>query len=133
NGATGGKIEIGMVGEIEHGGPVGAGGVLDRQAILVIEGVNHGHREIAGIPFLVIRADKRQPQAPILEFTFPYALVEALQPAMEMIRAVVGGQSVGSSLQFEAAASNPIRVAADNGAEIRVWFEVAIQGGEPAN
>ena len=55
-----GEVEVGVVGEVDDGGLVGGGGVIDLELVLRGEGVDHFRGQGAGKAFLAILADVGQ-------------------------------------------------------------------------
>lgn len=112
------QVEIGVVGQVHHGGPVRLGAVGDEQLILVIPRVRHGDVQIAGVPLLAIDAaiaelgdggaafDRRAGTPELRGESFP--------AAMNMIASLVGGDAHLPALQREPRTVDPIGVAADD-------------------
>lgn len=48
-GEVAGEVEVGVVGEIEHGGTVGCGRVVDGEGCVGAEGVGDAHVDVAGV------------------------------------------------------------------------------------
>ena len=57
----------------------------------------------------------------------PQHLVEALHPAVQAVRSVIRGELVGLAVEGEPAARDPVRVTADDGAEVRRAREIPRQ------
>ena len=57
--AFAGEVEVGVVGEVDDGGLVGGGGVVDAQGV-VVERVADVRGERAGEALVAVRADERE-------------------------------------------------------------------------
>ena len=112
------QVEIGVVRQVHHGGPVRLGAVGDEQLVLVIPRVRHGDVQMTGVTFLAI-------DAAIAEFGdggaaldpragTPELRGESLSAAMDMIASLVGGDAHLLALQREPRTVDPIGVAADD-------------------
>ena len=112
------QVEIGVVRQVHHGGPVRLGAVGDEQLILVIPRVRHGDVQITGVAFLAI-------DAAIAEFSDGGAVLdpragtpelrgESFSAAVDMIASLVGGDAHLPALQREPRTVDPIGVAADD-------------------
>ena len=112
------QVEIGVVRQVHHGGPVRLGAVGDEQLILVIPRVRHGDVQITVVAFLTI-------DAPVAELGdggrsfyrgvgLPELRGESFPAAMDMIASLVGGNAHLLALQREPRTVDPIGVAADD-------------------
>ena len=82
--------------------------------------------ERARVTFFVMRADtlERHRVAARHFPRAPHFFVEADQAAMQMVRAVVDGESIFSAIDREAPIGDPVRIAADDRAEVWVIGQV---------
>ena len=112
------QVEIGVVRQVHHGGPVCLRPVGDEQLILVIPRVRHGDVQITGVAFLSI-------DAPVAELGdggaaldpragTPELRGEPFPAAVDMITSLVGGDAHLPALQREPRTVDPIGVAADD-------------------
>ena len=130
-GALAGQVEVGVVGQVDVGRLVGRGGVVHLQPVAVVERVDHGHRQRAGEAALAVGARAGQPHARRSSSVLtgcrrPDDLVEALEPAVQRVRAVVGVERVGDAVERELRAADAVAVAADDRAEVRVGLRVGL-------
>ena len=78
------QIEIGMIGQVQHGWLVGDGKVVEAQVVVIGERVGNGCREIAGIAFFAILALIGQFERATGQFARgPDAFVEAPDAAVQ--------------------------------------------------
>src|SRR3989442_3401837 len=93
--AGAGKVEIGVVGEINDGGLAGAGGVVDSDGIVVGEGVDDLDVQRAGIALIHVRAvvtELNRSLGASKRLRLPDVLVEALLSSVKGVRTVVDGE-----------------------------------------
>ena len=126
------KVEVGVVGQVDDGGLVRRGGVINAQLVVVGERVNHRRRQLAGITFLAVRAHIGELDGDFLggrrEHTrFPDTFVEALEAAVEMVRPVVHRERVFLAVECELALGDAIRDAPRDGAEERMPLHIVVE------
>ena len=138
--ATGaGEVEITVVGEIDGGGAVRRGGVVDAQALVGGEGIGDLDREGTRVAFFAVGARGAEAQGGLAVarggFGGPQDFVEADLAAVEMAGdaagRIVGGEGVGLAVERELAAGDAVADAADQGAEERRVLYVGRHGVEP--
>lgn len=132
------EVEVGVVREIDDGGLVGRGGVIDAQLVAVGERVNHRRGQRAGITFLAVRAHVGELDGDFVagrrqRAGFPDAFVEALGAAVEMVRAVVHREGVFPAVEREPALGDAVGHAAGRRAEERMALHVLIEIVEAAD
>lgn len=116
--ARAGQVEIGVVRQVHHGGPVCLRPVGDEQLILVIPRVRHSDVQITGIAFLTIDAAIAKLGDGSRSFYrgvgLPELRGESFPAAVDMIAPFVGGDAHLLALQREPRTVDPIGVAADD-------------------
>src|SRR5690606_10078974 len=95
-----GEVEVTVVGEVDDGRCVGRGAVSDVQGIAPVhEVVCHGYVKIAGEALFAIRTGvaegKNGPRLGVAGLGRPDLAVEALEAAVERVRAVALWERVG--------------------------------------
>ena len=121
-----------MLRQVDRGRLVGGGLVLDGQLVGVGEHVAHPRLHRPRVALLAVRAGAGEGDAgrTLQHLRAPDVLVEPAHAAVEMVRAVVRGELVGLSVEGEARLADAVAVAADDGAEVRVFLEIAVEGVE---
>lgn len=126
-----GEVEVAVVGEVAEGGGIGRGAVIDDQFVVVGERVPHSDRKAPGISLFASRADVAEldagPDIVDERFGTPEFFVEALATAVEVVRAVVGGQFVFLAIQGEDSFGDTVGAAAHVGTEVGVVLKVIIE------
>ena len=116
--ARSGEVEIGVVRQVHHGGPVCLRPVGDEQLILVIPRVGHGDVQITGVAFLTIDAPVAKLGDGGRSFYrgvgLPELRGESFPAAVDMVPSLVGGNAHLLTLQREPRTVDPIGVAADD-------------------
>ncbi len=129
------EVPIGVVGQVDDGRLVGRGLVADLELVRVGQRVNDRDGEVPGEALLLVLTEIAQPDAGAVlrldGLAGPDNLVEALDPAMEGVRVVVRGQLVFDPVQRESRLADAVPVAADDGPEIGVRAEIALEIVEP--
>jgi hypothetical protein len=118
------EVEVGVAGQAHHGGGVRARRQLDRDPVLQHLEVSGGG-QFAGEALIAVRAD--DPEGGVCRAVLddvPGPPVEAVRPAVEVVAPVVGGYPHLAAVQLEAAAGDPVGVAADRAADVRRGREV---------
>src|SRR5690606_16995814 len=132
--ALAGQVPVDVAGEVDDGGPVGAGLVVDAPVALPGQRVGDPDAQRARIAHLAVGAGQAQVEtdvgAPGERLHVPDPLVEALLPAVRAVLAVVDGQLVRPAVQGEAAPVDAVAVAADQGAEVGAGGDVGLQAAE---
>ena len=110
---------------------VGDGRVVDAQIVVVVEHISDGDREIARIAHVAVRREQSQFDADgVGRFDLrggPHPLVKTLRAAMQAVGTVIDRQMVRLAVERELALGDAIAVAADQGSEIGVGVEVAVE------
>ena len=116
------QVEIGVIGERHRRRLVGRGMIRDPQLVRIVEPVFHRHPERAGVAFFAIRTGegKRQDRITIDHFAagIPYPFIEALDAAMDVVGAVIGGDLVVPVRRGEFAILDATGVAPDQTAKV---------------
>ena len=109
------QVEVGVVGQVDHGGPVGFGFVAERKGAVAGESVPHAHPQGSGESLVAIGAGVRQRQRrPVpRRLGAPNRLVEAPRPAVQGVRRLVDRHLVRPPVQLEPAAGDAVGAAAD--------------------
>ena len=113
------QIPVRMVGEVDQGGGVGGGGVVEAKFIGSGHGVAHRDCEGSGIAFLTVGAV--QPEfdgLPRQLLSLPQAGVEALHAAVQGVGAVVAGELIAVRVQLELPLGEAVGDASDGGPEV---------------
>ena len=126
------EVEVGVVGEIDDGGFVGGGFVIDTKFVFVGEGVGDLCRKCAGIIFFAIFADVSELHGRFAalcgkRFSFPKFARETGTSAMEMIFAVVRGEFVFDAIEREFGVGDAIRKPPDHRGGTREAVEVFVE------
>src|SRR6185312_50477 len=92
------QVPVGVVAEVDDGGLVGGGAVVDVQLVAGLERVGGGGGERSGIALVAVGADVAQRHAGFGRLHhlhhLPHHLVEALGAAVQRVRAVVEGEPI---------------------------------------
>ena len=116
-----GKVEVGMIGQIDDRGLIRSGGIINLQFVLAGYGVNHLGGEIAGITLFAVGAEVSQFKRITGNFLgCLQSFVKSRSAAMKTVVAVVAWQGVINAVQAEPAVRDAVGEAADNGAEVRL-------------
>lgn len=120
NGACSGEVKVAVVGQVHHGGLIGGCAVLNFEGVVVCEGVGDLSCECAGVTFVAIGTGVGEVNtlSSFGGFGVPDHLVEAVQPAVKVVGAVVGGECVGLAIEFKLTVSNAVAVSANNSTEV---------------
>ena len=110
------QIEIGVVGEVYHGGAVFDGSPhLESEGTVVGPDVAGISIEFAGIAlFAVVRGVMECHRVVEHVLNLPYTILEAGGSAVQGVRTVVYGQRIGVAVEFEVAAGYTVGIAARN-------------------
>ena len=117
------QVPVGVVGEVDDRGLVRRRGVVHLEVVALVERVVDLHLQRAGIAALAVGARARHLQSDLAaareRLSVPDALVEALEPAVQAVRAVVDVELVRRAVERELRGADPVAVAADDRAEVR--------------
>ncbi len=112
-----GKVEVTVVGEVEHRRFVGAGLVVDVQFVFVVEAVGDLGFQVAGEAHLTVLGQVGEGHADrVLAFDLlglPHMLVETLGAAMQRVGAIVERHLVALAVEFKGTAGQAIAEAPD--------------------
>lgn len=111
------EIEVGVVGQVDHGRLVGDGRVVEAQRF-ALEGVAHGGRQLAGIAHVAVGADESELDAAGDFLRLPNVVVEAPGAAVQRVSAVVARNLVLIAVNRELAGGDAVAVAAHDRADI---------------
>lgn len=120
NGACSGEVKVAVVGQVHYSGLIGGCAVLNLEGVVVCEGVGDVCRECAGVAFVAIGTGVGEVNtlSSFGSFGVPDHLVEAVQPAVKVVGAVVGGECVGLAVECKLTVSNAVAVSTDNSTEV---------------
>ncbi len=131
------EVEVGVVGEVDDGGPVGDGPVVDGEGPGGVQGVGGGDVERSGEAHVAVGAVQGEPEDGGGVGTVPGGLpdlgVEAVRAPVEGVAPVVGGDVVRGPVEGEAAVGDAVGVPADDGPEVRVLVGVVVERGQRAD
>src|ERR1035441_2731726 len=117
-----------MIGQVNGRGFVSRGGIVKAQLVGIGQGHRDGDGKRPGVAFFSVGTDVSEPYRHAgLRFGLPNYLVEALEPAVEVIRAVLGRERVGLAVKCEAALGNAVSHPPNSAAEIRVPLQVLLK------
>lgn len=108
------EVEVGMIGEVDHGVLVAHGGVLDLKRVVLCQTVQHLSFERAGIALLRRWALKAEFDRVILDNTVKKAVRKC---AVKMILALILVQTIDFPVQGERGVFDAVRVPSDERAE----------------
>lgn len=133
-GAVAGEVEVGMVGEIDDGGFIGGGFIVDVEGVFIGPGVGDGGFEGAGVAFFTVGAGAGEGEDGFFIDAFqggvPDFFIEALFATVEMVGFVVGGEGVFLAIEGEFSFGDAVRVAAGDAAEVGAFFAVFVESIE---
>ena len=120
-----GKIEIGVIRQIDHGVFVRRGPILNPQ-IALHQGVPNHSRHVARITRLAIFALITQFHTILDRLCLPHHVVEAVRSTVKRVLSVIQRQGVLLAIQRKAAVRDAIRIAANDRPEERNGSRVEI-------
>lgn len=113
------QIEIGMVGQVDRAGTIGLRLVVDLQLVVVRQAEAGADLQIAGEALIAVgRMQLIRYLLPILLGNVPAAGVEALRPAVQLVRPLIGQQRQRAAVLRQAGVGDAVGVAAYRSAEI---------------
>src|SRR3569833_1909630 len=125
------EIEIAVVVEIDDGRSAGSCLERDRESGRTGEPVRQSHVEPAGIVLLAVRTDvvqrHRRPLALVDLEDLPELAIEAVRAAVQCVRAVIGCELDGLTVEHQATIRDAVGIAADAGAEELPLLDIAGQ------
>ena len=105
------EVEVSVVGEVNHGGGIGGGGVVDGEGVGVVPGVDDGDFEVAGIAGVAIGGVVTEHYFVVgYGFAGPDVVLEAVGAAVERVGAVVDGELVGGAVDGELAVGDAVGI-----------------------
>ena len=126
-----GQIEKAVVGEIDHGRPIGPRRHVERQLHRSGQAPGHLHVERAGITLFAVGAGMRECHgrtvAVLDRDNPPVAAIETFQPAMQRVGPIVDRELHLAAVEHEARAGDAVGIAADGGPEELPPGEIAIE------
>ena len=130
--AAAGEVEVGVVGEVDGGGLVGGGFVLEAQLVVVGERVDDGDGHVAGVTFLAVGAadvesDAVTPGVGGDYDALPDALREAFPAAVDVVLPEIRGHLVVCPVDGEAGVGDAVGDAADDGGGGAVAGQVRVE------
>ena len=112
------EVEVGVVGEVDHRGRGGRRPVVHRDRGRG-DLVGHLDAQLARKALVPVWADQLEPHPRTRDRRrAPHPAVEAVRPTVQRVAALVGRDGVAPAVQDEGSAGDPVRVAADRGAEV---------------
>ena len=128
------QVEVAVVGEVDRGRRIGSGRVVNAKFVIIRQSIDHFDRQVTRVALLLVWAQVVQLQGrPFFgfqRFGLPDDFIEPLDPTVQMVGTVVSGEYVLLPFECELTAGDTVAHAADNGAEIRMAFQVFLQGIE---
>ena len=128
------QVEVGMLRQVHRGGRVGDRPIVDQQFIVVGERIGHPRRQAPRVSLFPRRALVSETSAGAIlanpGFECPEHLVEAADPSVQVVVAVVPRQFVAHAVEFEAAAGDAVGVAADDRAEVGAVPQITVEVDE---
>ena len=108
------EVEVGVIGEVDHGVLVANGGILDLERVVLRQAIQHRSIERAGITLLRRRTFNREFNRVI----FDNAIKEAVcKRAVKMVFALILLQVIGLAVQGECGVADAVRVSSDKRTE----------------
>ena len=128
------QVEVGVLRQVHRGGRVGDRPIVDQQFIVVGERIGHPRRQAPRVSLFPRRALVSETSAGAIlanpGFECPEHLVEAADPSVQVVVAVVPRQFVAHAVEFEAAAGDAVGVAADDRAEVGAVPQITVEVDE---
>ena len=129
------EVEVAVVGEVDDGGLVRLGRIVDAQRAVVLEGVGDTDFKISWETFFAIGAGAGEDDAYALACfhgaALPDVFIETADAAVEGVFSVVGGEGVGLAIEGKLRVGDAVCVAAYGAAEEGVLLAgVAFDGIE---
>ena len=124
------KVEVTVLAEVDGGGLVGSGFVIDDEFVGVGQRVGDSHLEITGPAVVAIftQISECHARVALQRFAVPDNFVERLfGAAVQRVGPVIFRQSVGFAVEGEGAVGDAVGIAADNSAQERRIRNVALQ------
>lgn len=129
--ALAGQVPVDVAGEVDDGGLVGGGLVVDAPVAAPGEGVRHLRPERARVAHLAVDAGVVEHQAGVRAvgegLDVPDPVVEAEGAAVQGVLPVVDGELVLLAVQGETALGDAVAVPPDQGAEVRAAGDVVVE------
>ncbi len=116
--ALAGQVEVGVVGQVDDGGVVRGGAVVDGQLPRRRQGVGDAHVQCAGEALVAVRAVQAQQDAVRDLLGLPHPVGEAVRAAVQGDAVAGGGERVVRAVEGDPAAGDPVGVPADGGAVV---------------
>ena len=120
-----------MVSQAQHGVLVRCSGVFQFERVVIGQGINSGDGQIAGVAFFAVFAQVMEFQGcgarSGANFRFPDDLIEALDAAMQRVRAVIGRERILLAVQRELTFCDTVAIAPHERAEVWRLLQIAIQ------
>ncbi len=117
-----------MVGQVNHGSFIGFGEIFDTQFVGVVQRVNAGYFQVAGVILLHVGAEVRKFYPDIFRSLkrpgVPQPFIEPGEPTMQVIGPVVDGHFIVEPVDFKMAVGNPVSTTPDYGPEIGIASEI---------
>ena len=126
-----GQVEIGVIGQVDHGRFVAGGLVGNAQLVVVIQAVGHAGKKIARITLVAVRAEKAEAdggRVGVDRLLLPNVLVKSARAAVQAVGRIVDRELVIFPGQLEFSEGDPVAVTADDRAQVGGLAQV---GGEP--
>ena len=125
------QVPVAVVRQCDQRGRVGGGAHRDPQLVLPGQRVEAAGGDDAGVPFLAVARDVRQPQrrpvGGVHRLRRPDHLVPALDTAVQVVRAVVGRHREPTAVELERPVADPVRHPPDRAAEVLRPGQIPVQ------
>lgn len=122
-GRIAGEVEIGVIGEVDGRGGVGLCGGAPSEGFLA-DDIFDGYAQVTGVAFFPIVGEVGEIYAVRGGRSgFPYDFVEACDPAVEVVGAIVYGESKFISIKAKFSSGYTVCVAAYGGSEVSLVSE----------
>ena len=123
--AAAGKIEVAMAGEADHSVCIGESLPVDVQGAFVIQCVAYRHMKVAWVALVAVGGKQAQYQVLVtLIVNSPYAPIEAIWAAVQMVLSFIGSQSEAVVIDGKAAVRYAVAVASGDSAVVGGLFFV---------
>src|SRR5690606_20905862 len=117
-----GEVEVGVLREIDDGGPVRGRGVVEAESVVVGEGIHRADGKRPGVSLLEVRTHIAEFKGRTLRglpgLGGPDTLVKPPDPAVEMVRAVVRREGPRFAVEHEPSLGDAVAVTPDQATEV---------------
>ena len=118
------EVEVGVVGEVDDGGPVRHRREGDPQGVVLAPFVAHHGLEVARIAFFAVLGEVHELHSVILHAAVPHAVHESARASVEMIRTAVHRKGVVLAFKAELARCDAVGISSRAFAQTRSVTDV---------